>query len=114
MSEHSEATKWGTRAAALAHVAGRTRQGRIAKAVFSGLQAAAASFLRVVHLLFLEVTGFLFLCISAMGWFAVWREYHKVQAGLTPQRNLVIAIAFSAMFLWFGATSFWRARRKRK
>jgi protein-S-isoprenylcysteine O-methyltransferase Ste14 len=114
VSQPSEAAKWGTRAAAAVQVAGRTRQGRVVKALFSGAHAAATSFLRVLHLLFLEVTGFLFLCIGSIGALASWREYHKVQAGTAPQRNLVIALVFSAMFLWFGITSFWRARRKNK
>ena len=108
------ATKWGTRATALAHVAGRTRQGRIAGAVLRGLQATGKSFLRVFHLLFLEVTGFLFLCIGIIGGFAAWREYLKVQAHTAPQYKFVVAVAFTVMFLWFGVSSFWRARKKKK
>ena len=107
------ATKWETRATALAHVAGRTRQGRIAGAVLRGLHATGKSFLRVFHLLFLEVTGFLFLCIGIIGGFAAWREYLKVQAHTVPQYKFVIALAFTVMFLWFGASSFWRARKKK-
>jgi len=108
------ATKWGTRAAAVAHVAGRTKQGRLAKAVLHGLNAAARSFLRVVHLLFLEVTGALFLWIALVGGFACWREYRAVQLHPEFRYKFIVAVAFTIMFLWFGVTSFWRARRKKK
>ena len=108
------ASKWGTRATAVARVAGRTRQGRIANALLRGLQATASSVVRVLHLLFLEVTGFLFLCIGVIGGFACWREYVNVQAHTAPQYKFWVAVAFTLMFLWFGATSFWRARKKKK
>ena len=107
------ATKWGTRAAAVAHVAGRTKQGRIAAAVLRGLQATGKSFLRVLHLLFLEVTGALFLWIGAVGGFASWREYRAMQVHPEFRYKFVVAVCFTLMFLWFGLTSFWRARRKK-
>jgi hypothetical protein len=108
------ATKWGTRAAAVAHVAGQTKQGRLAKAVFHGLSATARSFLRVLHLLFLEVTGALFLWIALVGGFACWREYRNMQLHPEFRYKFIVAAAFTAMFVWFGLTSFWRARRKNK
>ncbi len=108
------ATKWGTRAAAVAHVAGRTKQGRLARAVFHGLSATARSFLRVLHLLFLEVTGALFLWIGLVGGFAAWREYRHYAAHDALQYRFFVAVGFTTMFLWFGLTSFWRARRKNR
>jgi hypothetical protein len=107
-------TKWGTRASAVARVAGRTRQGRIAGAVLRGLEATGRSFARVLHLLFLEVTGFLFLCIGVIGGFASWREYQNMQGHPEFRYKFVVAVVFTLMFLWFGVTSFWRARRKNK
>lgn len=108
------AGKWGRRATAVAHVAGRTRQGRLARAVFQGLSATVRSFFRVLHLLFLEVTGALFLWIGAVGGFAAWREYPHYRTHDALQYRFVIAVGFTAMFLWFGVSSFWRARRKNK
>jgi hypothetical protein len=108
------ASKWGTRAAAVAHVAGRTRQGRLANAVLRGLQAAGKSILRVLHLLFLEVTGFLFLCIGIIGGFAAWREYRAMQVHPEFRYKFLVAVIFTSMFLWFGLSSFWRARGKNK
>ena len=107
------AAKWGTRAAAVARVAGKTRQGRLANAVFRGLQATARSFLRVLHLLFLEVTGALFLWIALVGGIACWREYQNMQAHPEFRYKFVVAAGFTAMFLWFGVSSFWRARRRK-
>ena len=107
------AAKWGTRAAAMARVAGRTRQGRLAGAVLRGVQATAQSFLRVLHLLFLEVTGALFLWIALVGGVASWREYQNMQGHPEFRYKFVVAALFTAMFLWFGLTSFGRARRKK-
>ena len=108
------AAKWGTRAAAVARVAGKTRQGRLAGAVLRGLQATGRSFLRVLHLLFLEITGALFLWIALVGGVASWREYQNMQAHPEFRYKFVVAVVFTALFLWFGLTSFWRARRKNK
>lgn len=107
------ASKWGMRAVAVARAAGRTRQGRIASAVFRGLHATARSFLRVAHLLFLEVTGVLFLWIALVGGFACWREYRNMQVHPEFRYKFVVAATFTAMFLWFGVSSFWRARKKK-
>jgi hypothetical protein len=107
------AGRWGNRAAALARVAGRTRQGRIASAALAGARAAAEATSRVLHLLFLQVTGFVFLVFAVIGGFAAWREYLQYAAGRMGPGRAVLAACFGAMFLWFGVTSFWRARRRR-
>jgi hypothetical protein len=114
VTEETMAAKWGTRAAAAVRVAGKTRQGRLAGAVLRGLQATGRSFLRVLHLLFLEVTGALFLWIALVGGFACWREYQAMQAHPEFRYKFIVAALFTVMFLWFGVTSFWRARRKNK
>ncbi len=83
-----------------------------------GFLAGAGGFLKatahVLHLLWLEVTGFVFLCFGIIGSFAVMREYPKFQAGQLSQGRFVVTLLFAVMFLWFGVSSFWRARRKRK
>jgi hypothetical protein len=67
---------------------------------------------KVLHLLFLEVTGFVFLCFAVVGGFAVMREYPRMLAGQISLGKFGIIVAFTVMFAWFGVTSFWRARRK--
>jgi hypothetical protein len=84
-------------------------------AVLAGVLASSRSLGRVLHQLWLEVTGFTFLAMAAVGAMAGIREFGKYQAGHTsgPGR-LVLAICFTVSFAWFGITSFWRVKRRAK
>ena len=86
---------------------------RTASALLKGLRAAAGSFGRVLHQLWLEVTGFIFLAIAAIGAITGFREYGKYHAGQeTGPGRVILAVCFTLSFAWFGLTSFWRIRRK--
>lgn len=89
----------------------RNRTGR---AVVAAVRATSQSLGNVLHQLWLEVTGFTFLAIAAIGALAAMREYAKYQAHTAGPGRLVLAICFTASFAWFGLSSFWRVRRKRK
>jgi hypothetical protein len=69
---------------------------------------------RVLHQLWLEVTGLVFLVMAASGGAAVTHEYAKYQSGKVGLGRVVVAICFTLTFTWFGVSSFWRVRRKRK
>jgi hypothetical protein len=86
---------------------------RTGGAVLKGLRATASSFGKVAHQLWLEVTGFTFLAIAAIGAVEGFREYGKYHAGLEagPGR-VILAVAFTLSFAWFGLSSFIRIRRK--
>lgn len=90
--------------------AGRTR---LLQATWSAASVAVRSIWRVLHLLFLEVTGFLFLCFGIVFGGVAVREYHKYAHGEIGSGKVVLAAVFTLMFLWFGLSSFWRARHKR-
>jgi hypothetical protein len=63
----------------------------------------------------LEVTGFVFLAMAAVGAMAGVREYGKYQSGhANGPGRLLLAIGFTISFTWFGLSSFWRVRRKAK
>jgi hypothetical protein len=95
-----------------ANLMARSRTGR---AVLAGVRATVLSFGRVLHQLWLEVTGFTFLAIAALGVMAGIREYGKYQAGqATGPGRLVLAVCFTVSFAWFGLTSFWRVKRRAK
>ncbi len=85
---------------------------RFALSFMRGAGAFVGAVSRVLHLLFLEVTGFVFLCFAIIGSFALMREYPKMVAGQVSHGRFGITLAFTVMFAWFGVTSFWRARRK--
>jgi hypothetical protein len=68
--------------------------------------------LRVLHRLWLEVTGTLFLGLAMFGTVSAWKEWNAY-----PQNGLlwkpVAAICFVVMMAGFGIYSFLKARRLR-
>jgi len=88
---------------------------RTGRALLAGLRETGHSIGRVLHQLWLEVTGFVFLAMAAIGAMAGVREYTKYQSGhANGPARLLLAICFTISFAWFGVTSFWRVRRKAK
>jgi len=96
-------------------VANMVQRSRTGRAVLAGARAIARSFGRVLHQLWLEVTGFTFLAIAGIGALAGMREYGKYQSGRAagPGR-LVLAVCFTVSFIWFGLSSFWRVKKRAK
>jgi uncharacterized membrane protein (UPF0136 family) len=62
----------------------------------------------VLRLLWLEVTGLIFVFFAVIGGTYAWREYHRHGSSA----KLVAGVCFSVLFAWYGVTSFWRTRRK--
>ena len=90
----------------------RAGQSRLLTAAWRGLQVTARSVGHVLGILWLEVTGFVFLFLAFIGGVALSREYIKYQAGSVGPGKVILAVCFTLMFAWFGVSSFWRARRK--
>jgi hypothetical protein len=93
---------------------GLLRRSRTGRAVLSGLHVTARSIGQTLHQLWLEVTGFTFIAIAAVGAVAGVREYTKYQASHAGAGRLALAICFTATFAWFGLSSFWRVNKKAK
>jgi hypothetical protein len=116
-SENKSATSqnFGRQSRAALRVAGRkTGENRWVRAFYSAGRVTAASVSRVMHVLWLEVTGFLFLVLAAIGAGAAVREYHRYLAGTTTRGRIAVAAVFSLLFLYFGVNSFWHSRKKGK
>jgi len=109
MASVSSARKLSILARVAAQQAG---QNRTAGAIFKGVRATATHFGRVLHQLWLEVTGFVFLFIAAIGAGALTREYTKYHTLHTGAGRLLLAICFTLTFAWFGVSSFWRVWKK--
>ena len=81
---------------------------------FRAAQAGVAAATRVVGRAFrqlgLEVTGFFFLAFAGIGGLAAYREYPE--AGEGSLGRIAVISVFTLVFLWFGLSSLWRARRK--
>jgi len=84
------------------------------RAATSAVSTTARAFGRVLHQLWLEVTGLIFLVMAASGGIASAKEYAKYEAGRAGIGRVVVAIFFTVTFAWFGASSFWRVRQKGK
>ena len=89
------------------------RNKRLLRGVQSGVSGFAGPLRKVLHVLFLEVSGLVFLLISLGVVSAFLREYRKYAMHEVGVERLVVTAAIGAMFLYFAASSFWRARRRR-
>ena len=101
----------------VARVAGRFAARRVGRnrtlgAVLHASRITARSFARVLHLLWLEVTGFFFLSLAALGGGALYQLYPKFQAGKVGAGKMAVAVCFMVLFAYFGVSSFWRVRKK--
>jgi hypothetical protein len=92
----------------------QVRETRTFKATVLACRATAAHFGGVLSQLWLEITGFVFLVLSAVGGFALAHEWSKYQVARSNFNRLVLAVCFTLMFGWFGISSFWRVRKKSK
>jgi hypothetical protein len=90
----------------------QAKRSRTVRAMTSAVSTTARSFGRVLHQLWLEIAGVIFLLMAAKGGSALVLEYAKYRAGRTELWHVVVAICFTLTFVWFGVSSFWRARRK--
>lgn len=92
------------------------RDNRQGKRLLRGLFAGGYSFLqtitRVARILFLQVTGFIFLCFAVIVSSGAYREYKRYTAGEVSAGKAYLAVALAIMFLYFGLSSFWRAAKK--
>jgi|HubBroStandDraft_4_1064222.scaffolds.fasta_scaffold00098_23 hypothetical protein len=105
----------GRQSRAALRVAGRkTGENRWVRAFYSAGRVTASSVSRVMHVLWLEVTGFLFLVLAVIGGAATVREYHRYLAGTTTRGRIAVAAVFALLFLYFGVNSFWLSRKKGK
>jgi hypothetical protein len=106
---------FGRQSRAVLRVAGRkTGENRWVRAIYRAGSVTVASVGHVFHALWLEVTGFLFVVLAVIGGGATVREYHRYLAGTAGIGKIIVAAAFTLLFLYFGVNSFWRSRRKSK
>ena len=109
VSQVSTARKLGVVARVAAQQAKRSRTVRAAT---QAVTTTARAFGRVLHQLWLEVTGLIFLVMALSGGFAAAHEYAKYEAGRAGFGRVAVAICFTVTFAWFGVSSFWRVRQK--
>ena len=103
---------FGTHGRALLRMAGRrTGENRYVRAFYRAGSVTAQHTKGVVRVLWLEVTGFLFLVLTVIGAGATWREYRHYARGEAVSGKVAVGVVFTLMFLYFGLNSFWRSRK---
>jgi hypothetical protein len=111
MAQLSNARKLGI----LARIATqRAERNRTIGAALKAVRITGGHFGHVLSLLWLEVTGFVFLAIGVIAGSACYREYVHYRSGQIGMSRTILAGVIALMFAWFGISSFWRVRRKRK
>ena len=104
---------FGTQGRALLRVAGRKGgENRWVRALYRAGKVTWDRVGRVLHVLWLEVTGLLFLALAVIGGAAAVRGYSRYTAGSTGLAKPALAAVFALVFAYFGITSFWRSWRK--
>lgn len=88
------------------------QSGRIAGAVLKSGFGFFQTLIKVLRILFLQVTGFVFLCFAIIISSGAFREYRKYSAGEVPAYKAYLAVCVAVMFLYFGLSSFYRAAKK--
>src|SRR6516162_7537167 len=102
---------FGTQSRAFLRVAGRRAgENRWLRAFYRAGDVTVRHTGRVAHVLWLEVTGFLFLVLAVVGAGAGWRQYRHYARGEVGIGKALIAAVFTLIFLYFGVNSFWRSR----
>ena len=104
---------FGTQGRALLRVAGRKGgENRWVRAFYRAGRVTVSTVGRVLHVLWLEVTGLLFLALAVVGGGAAIRQYHRYQAGASGAGKAALAAAFALVFAYFGVSSFWKSRKR--
>jgi hypothetical protein len=109
VSKVSTARKLGIAARVATQQAQRNRTLRAAGKAASTTARALG---RVVHEIWLQVTGVVFLIMGLSFAAGAVKEYGKYHAGQTGPGWVAFEFCMTALFAWFGLSSFWKVRKK--
>ncbi|MGA9809441.1 MAG: hypothetical protein WBQ56_17295, partial [Candidatus Sulfotelmatobacter sp.] len=92
----------------------QAKRSRTLRAASRALATTGRAFGRVLHQLWLEVTGVIFLIMALSLGAGSVREYGKYHTGQAGPGRMALAISCTVVFAWFGVSSFWRVKKKGK
>ena len=90
----------------------QAKRSRTMRAATQAVATTGRAFGKVLHQLWLEITGVIFLLMALSFAGASVKEYGKYHAGQASLGRVAVAICFTVAFGWFGVSSFWRVRKK--
>ena len=95
-------------------IAGRkTGENRFVRAIYRAGSVTLQTTGRILHVLWLEVTGMFFLVLAFVCGAAAVREHHRQLAGAGSAGKMLLAWTIAALFGYFGVSSFWRSRKRK-
>jgi hypothetical protein len=110
----SKVSLW-RKAGVVARVAGeQAGRSRTVNALWGAARTTARSFGNVLHQLWLEMTGVIFLIMSLRFAGATAQEFGKYHARHVGPERLGLLAGVTLAFVWFGLSSFWRAHKKKQ
>ncbi len=92
----------------------QAKRSRTLRAASRALATTGRAFGRVLHQLWLEVTGVVFLIMALSLGAGSVREYGKYHAGQAGPGRMALAVCCTVIFAWFGVSSFWKVKKKGK
>ena len=100
-------------ARAAGRLSGRAlRSNRYINAGLQGARITLKSVGRTTHVLWLEMTGLLFLVFAGIGGAAAVRGYRLYEAGKSGPGRIWLGVLIAVLFAYFAVTSFARSRRR--
>lgn len=90
-----------------------TIRNRLFSAVFSGAKTMVVSFLRVMYVLWLQVTGVIFAVLTLSASTALIKQY-RMGTVATDRQRFWVTLTAGVVCGWFTLVSFVRASRTRR
>ena len=75
------------------------------------IRHVAPGVIRPMRVLWNEVIGFVFLVFATLVGFSTWRRAENFTGDVGGLLILVASFLFVLLLLWFGVSSFWKARK---
>jgi hypothetical protein len=88
------------------------KKDRLVGAIFAGAKTLVVSFARTLYVLWLQVTGLIFVLFAVTGSSALIRQYRADH--FADRHRFWLTVVFTAVCAWFGLVSFFRAKKKGK
>jgi magnesium-transporting ATPase (P-type) len=88
------------------------KKDRLLGAIFAGAKTLVVSLARTLYVLWLQVTGLIFVLFAVTGGSALIRQYRADH--FADRHRFWLTLAFTTVCAWFGVVSFFRAKKKGK
>ena len=92
----------------------QAKRSRTMRAATQAVATTGRAFGKVLHQLWLEITGVIFLLMALSFAAGAVREFNKYHAGQAGLRSVALAGGVALLFGWFGVSSFWKVKKKGK